>query len=101
MNTILNNKTDILGIYTVKSPYHKEAHYLPFVILNYLKDDNTYRVMTIEYKGQTSYIIDTFYSEKSIQAHISQDIIQKKANPDNFRDNADVKELLNQFYKCV
>lgn len=93
----VNNRADILGIYAVKSPYHEETHYLPFIILSYSENDNTYEVMTVEYKGMTSYKVDTYYPENSVQELITDGIIIKKANPDNFKDNKEAHELIQQY----
>lgn len=88
---------NLLGIYAVKSPYHEKAFYLPFIVVSYAKSDNTYNVMTIEYKGLTAYQIDTYYQEKTIHELITSGTIIKKANPDNFKGNKEVSELLSQY----
>ncbi|SFL09157.1 hypothetical protein SAMN05216357_11290 [Porphyromonadaceae bacterium KH3CP3RA] len=87
----------LLGIYAVKSPYHKEIYYLPFIVHSYHERDKTYGVFTLEYKGLTSYRVDTRYSEKSIREHIKDGTIIKKARPDNFRDDQDAQELFKKF----
>ena len=97
MTTKSDNKKNLLGIYAVKSPYHEQTHYLPFIILSYGESDNTYNVLTIEYKGLTSYQIDTHYSEKSIHELIASETIIKRANPDNFKENKEISELISQY----
>ena len=97
LKLIAENKRGVLGVYALKSPYHEKEHYLPFIILSYEQSNNTYNVWTVEYKGMISYKIDTCYSEKSIWELITQGIIEKKANPNNYKDNEEVKELLRQY----
>ncbi len=97
MKTIENSKTELLGIYAVKSPYHAETHYLPFIILGYAPENNSYDVLTIECKGKVSYKVDTSYSEKSILELISGEIIVKIATPENFKGNDHAKELISQY----
>lgn len=79
--------TALLGIYAVLSPYHKETYYLPFIVHTYQENDKSYGVFTVEYKGLTSYRVNTHYSEKTIRELINDSIIIKKARPDNFKDN--------------
>lgn len=89
--------TDLLGVYAVISPYHKERYYLPFIIHSYQESDKSYGVFTVEYKGLTSYRVDTRYSEKTIRELINDGIIIKKARPDNFKDNQEAQELIQKF----
>lgn len=90
-------RNDLLGVYAVKSPYHETTHYLPFIIVNYAKSNNTYNVMTIEYKGLTAYQVDADYTEKSINDLIANGVITKWATPDNFKENKEVVELIRQY----
>ena len=97
MKTKSDNKTDLLGIYAVKSPYHEQTLYLPFIIVSYIQSDNTYNVLTVEYKGMTSYKVYAYYSEKSILEYIASEIIVKRGNSDNVKGNKEIRELISQY----
>ncbi len=93
----MKETNNFLGVYTVKSPYHKKAHYLPFLVVSYCHFNKTYTVRTVEYKGYTAYKIESDYSEKKIRESIEMGIILKRANPDNFKGNKEVGELIQQY----
>lgn len=90
-------KKDLLGVYALKSPYHDREYYLPYIIVSYRQSDKTYEIMTVEYKGMTAYQVEQNCSESSILELITNGTIIKKANPDNFKDSKEIRELVSQF----
>lgn len=97
MTMTIDKKKEILGIYAVKSPYHETEHYLPYIITTYRPNNNTYEIMTVEYKGTTAYQVEQNCTEAWILELIAKGTIIKKANPNNFRNDKDVIELIRQF----
>lgn len=71
-------RQDIVGIYVVKSLYHKSI-YLPFAIVGYSETERKYHVQTVEYKGMTAYKVDTDYTEQTIHELIEKGVIVRKA----------------------
>lgn len=66
--TPTDSKKEILGIYAVKSPYHEVEYYLQYIITTYYPSNNTYDIMTVEYKGTTAYQVEQNCTEACSQA---------------------------------
>lgn len=68
---------DLIGEYTLKSPYHKRKR-LPFNVISCFIDREFNMVVeTVEYKGKTRHEIKTNYTSKSIREMIEKGILIK------------------------
>lgn len=95
---LFGKRKQLFGYYAVRSPYHDEEYYLPFLVICYNGSRKAFFVLTIEYKGMTAYQVDSHYSEETILEFIANGTIVKRADMDD-RTKADEIEALVQQYR--
>jgi len=91
---------DVIGVYAVRSPYHEEEFYLPFVILSRRTFDRCFAVDTVEYKGTTAYKVESDYPEQTIHELLDNGIIVKWGNCSEISAGGKITELVNVFWKA-
>jgi len=95
-----NEIQDIIGVYAVRSPYHEEEFYLPFVILSRRTFGRSYAVDTVEYKGATAYKIESDYSEQTIHELLDNGTIVKWGDHSEMTSGGKITELMQVFWNA-